>query len=277
MTVRIVRSQSWSNGAADVFVFDNQSPFLLDSYQQFLAGDGPLYVSSGTGEKRIVVLSAREGDLYSRSGIQRYQDLCRESFSIMDDNPASPFFYGEATVGEGSSRAATLNVSPIMSSIRVRSVSCNYSGRPYEGMFFHNDRLFLINVVSEFCPLVAEGGRPVSWLNYGSLTDIIPVIVTEGWGNIGPERVHPDVTLYCYPNPQGSPPTRLVLEGNVGDAKCYYPIDINVPEGGMRYVLDITISRMGTPDPDSVAVPGTYTVEYETVPWYEKEPVTEDF
>lgn len=264
-------------GSIDVFVFCNEAPYLLDSYQQFPAGDAPVYVSSGPGSKIIAALSAKEGDLYARAGVRTYQDLCRVSFQLMEDSPSAPCFFGTAQVDEGSSRNADMVVSSLISSIRVRSVSCDFSGRPYVGSGFHNDRLYFINVVSEFCPLAAEGGRPVSWLNYGVLTDDHPYIVAPGCGDIGPERIYPDVTLYCYPNPAGNPPTRLVLEGTVGDSRCYYPIDINVPRGGMALELDITLHRMGTQDPDSPAVPGTYTVDYSTVPWNEKEPVTEDF
>lgn len=264
-------------GSIDVFVFCNEAPYLLDSYQQFPAGDAPVYVSSGPGSKIIAALSAKEGDLYARAGVRTYPDLFRESFPLLEDSPWAPCFFGTVAVGEGSSRNAAMEVLPLMSSIRVRSVSCDFSGRPYEELCFHNDRLYLVNVVSEFCPLPAEGGRPVSWLNYGALTDDHPYIVAGGCGKTGPGRVYPGIVLYCYPNPKGSPPTRLVLEGTVGDSRCYYPIDIDVPRGGMAIDLDITLHRMGTQDPDSPAAPGTYSVEYSTVPWHEKEPVFEDF
>ena len=276
-TLRIDRAPRLCFGSIDVFVFCSEAPYLLDSYQQFPAGESPLYVSSGPGRKRIVALSAKDGDLYSRAYVRRYQDLGLEALSLVDDSPSAPCFFGTAEVEEGSSRTAVLEVSPLISSIRVGSVSCSFSGRPYEDKFFHNDRLFLVNVVSEFCPLAAEGGRPVSWLNYGELTDLHQFVAASGWGDTGSERIYPDAVLYCYPNPGGSPPTRLVLEGTVGEDRCFYPIDIDVPRGGLELSLDITLHRMGTQDPDSPASPGTYTVEYSTVPWYEKEPVTEDF
>ncbi len=267
----------YSYGSVDVFVFCNEAPYLLDSYQQFPSTDAPVYVSSGQGSKIIAALSAKEGDLYARAGVRTYQDLCRVSFPLLEDSPSAPCFYGTVTVGEGSSRSAAMEVSPLISSIRVRSVSCDFGGRPYEEHGFHNDRLYLVNVVSEFCPLQAEGGRPVSWLNYGAMTDDHPYIAAPGYGDIGRERVYPDMVLFCYPNPRGSPPTRLVLEGTVGPERCFYPINIDVPRGGMAVNLDITLHRMGTRDPDSPAAPGTYTVEYSTVPWNEKEAVVEDF
>ena len=276
LRVRVERTAS-SNSALDVFVFEGEAPYLLDSYQQFPAGEAPVYVVSGPGKKRIVAISSTTGDLYSRSGVSRYQDLSKESFSLLNDSPDNPFCYGEAYADEGSSRDIALYVKPLLSSIRVRSVSCYFIDRPYQDLQFHNDTLSLVNVVSETCLAGAEGGRPVSWLNYGSRTENHPFITAAGVGVIGSERINCNVVLYCYPNPSGSPPTRLVLEGTVGEDRCYYPITIPVLKSGTRLVLDITIGRIGTADPDSEALPGTYTIDYSTEPWYETDTAFEIF
>lgn len=262
--------------ALDVFVFSAEPPYLLDSYQQFPSGESPVYVVSGPGRKRVVALSAT-GDMYSRAGITRYQDLSKESFSLLDDSPLSPFSFGETVVEEGTSQSANMALKPLLSSLRVRSVSCNFSGRPYYETLFHNDSLFLCNAVSESCPMGAEDGRPVSWANYGFRATSHPYLEAGGLGDIGPGRKYSDAVFYCYPNPLGSPPTRLVLDGKVGEERCYYPINLPVQKVGTRLVLDITIHRMGTSDPDSEAVPGTYTLEYSTEPWYETDTVIQTF
>lgn len=269
--------QSSGGSALDVFVFEAETPFLLDSYQQFHAGEEPVYAVSGLGKKRVVAVTSTSGDLYARASVTRYQDLAKESFSLLDDSPAAPFCHGETIVGEGNTGSVNLTLKPLLSSIRLRSVSCNFSGRSYEGDGFHNDNLLLINVVSESCPLGAEGGRPVSWLNYGFQTSGHPYLKADGLGDIGPGRTYCNVLLYCYPNPEGSPPTRLVLEGTVGDIRCYYPINLPVVKSGTRLALDVTIRRMGTSDPDSEALPGTFTVEFTSEPWYERETAIETF
>lgn len=274
--IHIVRAPS-SRGALDVFVFEGEPPYLLDSYQQFPVDDVPLYVVSGPGKKRIVAMSSPTGDIYARASVTRYQDLSKESFSLLEDSSDLPFSYGEITVEGESTRSISMTVKPLMSCVRVRSVSCDFSGRPYYNETCHNNSLFLINAVCETCPLGAEDGRPVAWANYGSHALSHPLLEAEGLGEIGPERKFCDVALYCYPNPQGSPPTRLVLEGTVGDYKCYYPINLPVPKCGTRLLLDITIHRMGTDDPDSEALPGTYTLEYSTEPWYETDTMVETF
>ena len=270
--LRIERAPEASR-SLDVFVFSGEPPYLLDSYQQFPAGESPVYVVSGPGRKRVVALTSASGDIYSRAGINRYQDLSKEAFSLLDDSPGSPFSFGECFVEEGTSRSVSMSLNPLLSSIRVRSVSCDFSGSVYLSSHYHNDNLFLTNAVSESCPLGAEGGRPVSWVNYGYNATSHPFLEAEGLGDIGPERKYTNVVFYCYPNPGGRPPTRLVLEGTVGEKRCYYPINLPVPRSGTRLVLDISIHRMGTSDPDSEAVPGTYTLEYSTEPWYETDTV----
>lgn len=259
--VHIKINRAEAGRALDIFFFDAEEPYLLDCYQQSVVEDSD-YVLSGPGDKIVAAMPATAGDVYARASVSRLQDLYREVFSLEKDSPDNPLRYGLARVGSGASRSLTLNLNPLLCSIRVRSVSCDFSGRPYGVMDFHNDNLFLINAVSESSPLAAEGGHPVSWTNYGFPFSDNPYIYAAG---------APPATFYCYPNPAAKPPTRLVLEGMVGDVHCYYPIDLSLPRGGLSYELDITLHRMGTDNPDCSASPGTYTVEYTTVPWYESE------
>lgn len=264
--IKINRSEE-EQRTLDVFFFEAREPFLLDSYQQ-CTGDGCSYVFSGPGDMIVAALPAKTGDLLSRAWVSRLHDLNSEVFSLENDSPETPLRFGCTRVGSGASRDFVLNINPLICSIRVRSVSCDFSGRPY-GVPFHNDKLFLINAVSESCPLAAEGGHPVSWMNYGFSEEGHPYLMANGCGDVGTERVYPMTTLYCYPNPESKPPTRLVLEGFVGETHCYYPIDIPLIKGGTACDFDITIHRIGTDNPDSPASPGMYTVEWATVPWYE--------
>ena len=250
----------------DLFFFDAKEPFLLDSYQRVSAGEESVYALSGQGRRRIVALSSSERDY---SGVTRFKDLSRASFSLEDDSPRNPLGYVDCIIEEGASRSMDLILLTLLCTVRVRSVSCDVQ--------FHSDSLFIVNAVSEFCPLAAGGGRPVSWLNHGAAESTNPFVSAPGLGIIGKERIYPSLSLYCYPNPGANPPTRLVLEGTVGDARCYYPIDLVLARGGICLDLDITIHRMGTADPDTPASPGIFTVEYSTVPWYEMDTVIETY
>ena len=270
--VKIILQATKVQRALDVYFFDATAPCLLDSYQQILPGDTLSYALSCQGEKRIALLSATAGDLYSRAWVTCYDDLKRVSFRLEDDSPQEPMVYAVADIDAGASRSVELSLKPLLIAIRVKSVSCDF----VDSRMFHNDKFYLVNAVSESCPL--DGGRPVSWSNFGREESEIPFLSGAGLGDIGKERIYPaDAVLYTYPNPGGSPPTRLVLEGTVGDIRCYYPVTLTGLEAGKEYSLDITIKRMGTDDPDTTAVPGTYYIDYITEPWHETASSVETF
>lgn len=268
--IKINRAET-GRQAYDIFFFDSVEPFMLDSYQQ-CTGEKCQYLFSSPGDKIVAALPATAGDLLSRASVSRLHDLYHEVFSLENDSPDAPLRYGYARISGGASRDFDLNLNPLICTIRVKSVSCDFNGRSYGVIsLFHNDNLYLVNAAVESCPLAAEGGHPVSWMNYGYPESNHPYICAKGCGDVGLERVYPDVSFYCYPNPESKPPTRLVLDGWVGDAHCYYPIDIPLTKGGMTYELDVTLHRIGTDSPDCPASPGTYTVEWATVPWYESD------
>ena len=79
------------------------------------------------------------------------------------------------------------------------------------------------------------------------------------------------VDLYCYPNDSdddmmGSPPTRMVVQGDIDGATYYYPVDINRegfgytsgPHGlsrNVKYSYSLLITRKGSTDPDTPVPP----------------------
>lgn len=278
----IVTTKSSADGLLDLFFFDASEPFFLDSYQRITPDASPVYGLSGAGRKLAVAISAREEDIYDRSYVRALGDLSSDIFSLSRERPVNPLLFGSAYLEEGRTRTVMLQLKPALCCIRVRSLCCNFRERPYLGKSLENVKLWLVNAVSEFAPADGAEGRPVSWENYGCLGSDSPLLCQDGIGTVGIERIYPDVSLYCYPNPvedetPGSPFTRLVVEGNVGAVHCYYPVNLEGMMPGKAYDLDITLLRIGTSDPDLPAVTGQIITEYSTVPWNEKEPHTEIF
>ena len=285
----------WSNypipEALDLFFYDTLGARRLDSYQQILrpADDAPLYGLSGAGARYVVALTGVPGSLPAWPETGTYGNLCKLSYSLADENPDSPRLSGECLVPDGLSRLAELPLRTCLSAIRIQSLACDFSGRPYAGAPFFLQQLFLTYAGAECHPLGAGDGYPVSWINPGKLDSTAvqrlgcpEMVLQEGLGAIGPERVYPERTLYCYANPaqeatMGHPVTHLVLSGTVEGQLCYYPIPLPGLEPGCCYVLDITLRRMGTPDPDQPAVPGSYRLESRVRPWEEREPYTVTF
>jgi hypothetical protein len=274
--------------ALDLFFFHTDGAMRLDAYQQVTGLDRNLltYGLSGAGPRRLVVLSGNPGDIYSWADIQTYGSLAKLRFSLEEEDPEQPRLVGETLLEEAQSRKSRLTLQPMLCIIRIRSVAADFSGHPYAGTPFINNRLFLINAGTEYRPLDKEGGGPVSWMNLGSLDSVavagLPhpdMLMQEGCGSVGTRRLYPDRLFFCYANPAaedqpGRPVTRMVLEGDIGPVHCYYPINLPAMEAGTCYQLDLTLTRMGSPDPDIPVESGTVIIESGIQPWKRRDAET---
>ncbi len=278
-----------TSDAIDLFFFDTLGAQKLDTYQQILDVQGPYhpYGVSGPGAKRLVALSGTAGLTDPWLDILNYGSLCKKTYRLEEEDLGAPRLVAETLLEMGASRVTLLYLQPMLTQIRIRSVSCDFSGRPYTGKFFSNSKLYLTYAGTEYKPLGPGGGHPVSWINAGALDSLATLalprpemVLQKGLGDIGPSRQYPDIRFYCYANPgleEGIPHTRLVLEGTVDGQLCYYPLEIPHLEAGKVYSYDITLRRMGSPDPDIPVSSDAVLVETLTVPWERREPSTVTF
>lgn len=274
--------------ALDLFFFHTEEPMRLDAYQQVAGLDQSLftYALSSSGPRHLAIVSGRVGDIFSWSGIQTYGSLGKLRFSLEEEDPERPKLTGETFLEEAQSRQVHLTLHPMLCSIRIRSVAADFSGHPYAGVPFHNNKLFLVNAGTECIPFGEDRGRPVSWMNMGGLDSLSvmgllhpEMLLQEGCGMVDSHRQYPEKVFYCYANPAaedlpGHPVTRMVLEGSIGPTTCYYPINLPDMKPGTCYQLDLTLTRMGSPDPDIPVESGTVIIEAGTVPWNATEPET---
>lgn len=275
--------------AIDLFFFDTLGAQKLDTYQQIPVDprSSRQYGVSGPGAKRLVALSGTAGLTDPWLDILNYGSLCKKTYRLEEENLDEPQLVAEILLDGSSSRISLLNLQPMLSQIRINSVSCDFSGRPYAGKFFSNSKLYLTYAGTEYKPLGPGGGHPVSWINAGALDSLATLalphpelVLQKGLGDIGPSRQNPAVSFYCYANPgwqEGIPHTRLVLEGTLDGHLCYYPLEIPHLEPARVYSFDITLRRMGSPDPDIPVSSDAALVETLTVPWEIREPVTVTF
>lgn len=274
--------------AIDLFFFNLQAAEKLDSYQQipFPEGYSHLYGVSGTGPKRMVALSGIAGVTDPWLDISNYGGICKKTYRLEDEDLDAPQLVAETLVVSGASRYTVLPLLPMISQIRIRSVSCDFSGRPYAGKFFSNSKLYISYAATEYKPLGTGGGRPVSWINAGGLDSLASLalphpewVLQKGYGDIGPSRINIEKSFFCYANPlqDGIPRTRLVLEGMLDGKLCYYPLELANLEPGKTYDFNITLRRMGSPDPDIPVSSDVVWVETLTVPWENREPYTVSF
>ena len=275
--------------AIDLFFFDTLGAQKLDTYQQILdvPGRSRQYGVSGPGAKRLVALSGTAGSTDPWLDIRNYGSICKKTYRLEEEDLDAPQLVAETLLDHSASRITLLNLQPMLSQIRINSVSCDFSGRPYAGKFFSNSKLYLTYAGTEYKPLGPGGGHPVSWINAGALDSLATLalphpemMLQEGLGDIGPQRQYPGLSFFCYANPgrqEGIPRTRLVLEGTLDGHLCYYPIEIPHLEAAQAYSFDITLRRMGSPDPDIPVSSDAALVETITVPWQDREPTTVSF
>lgn len=267
---------TWTNNpiqdTVDLFFFDTSGIQLLDAYQRVRNAEGKSVAGlSRSGVKRLVALRGLSSGADQWYRVRTYADLSKTSFLLEKDSPQDPLLWGEALVEDASSREVSLALSPLLTRIHLRSVSCDFSTQPYSDFCFFNKHLYLTYAGAECRPLGAgDFPEPLSWLNPGFLDSAevrrLPhpeMLWQEGLGVIGPERIYPGRDFYCYPGRQ----TCLVLEGTVGADVCYYPIPLRGLRPGQTYELDLTLQRKGAPDSDTPVESGTVVAETLTVPW----------
>ena len=265
--------------AVDLFFFDTQGSQLLDAYQQVVQLDReqPVYGMCALGAKRLVALSGTVGETNRWADIRTFGNLQKHVFSLAEESARTPLLFGEALLEEGASRQCFLNLNPLLTAIRLRSVSCDFLGRPYFGKKFYLTKLFLTYAGSEYRPLEGGDGEPVSWVNPGYLDSVAlrnfrePELVWQkGPGIVGWDPVYPEQTLYCYPGSR----THLVLEAQYDTLTCYYPIPLPQLVANTCLQLDVTLTRLGSSSPDIPTVSGAVSLQTQRFPWEKREPST---
>lgn len=280
--IYILRSEKTTPGSLDLFFFHDDELQRLDAYQRIEnPDDSPVNGIAGSGKHLVAAISNFPADSYSWKDIQSFTHLTDRQFHLEDENPENPFLFGLAHLEAGLSRTCKMSLRPMLAALTLRSVSCDFSGKPYEGKALEEVSIFLINVTGIVHPLDGDGVREDSFINPGfldrkSLEGMAhPEMLYQELGmDFGAERKEVGCTLYAYPNPieeesLGKPFTRFVIEGVLDGKRCYYPINIPSLYADRRYNMDITLTRMGSPDPDTAVEPGTVILEIKTRPWAE--------
>ena len=284
--IYILRAKKTTLQGLDLFFFHDDALALLDSYQHI---DAPAQERvqgiAGSGAHHLVAFSNVPASRFQWSDIRSVPALSSVSFSLEDDSPAAPFLFGECPLEEGRSRRCTLRLTPALCKIELRSLSCDFRGKAYEGLPFHLERIFLTYANEAYQPL--SPGTAMSYRNPGYLAELShfqhPEMLLRPIGqDISATRMVLEESLYCYPNPatgaeMGRMPTHLVLEGTLDGQHCYYPIPLPALEANTHYSVQLTLTRLGSTDPDIPVESGTLILESETQPWNQAEHRTISF
>ena len=284
--IYILRAKKATLSSLDLFFFHDDELESLDAYQRIEdPGEASVQGIAGSGAHRIVAFTNQDEDRYVWSDIRSFPALSSLSFSLEQDSPVAPFLYGQARVEAGNSRRCQLTLQPALAAIELRSLCCDFRGKGYEGALFHLERIFLTWANGLYLPL--DPGAALSYLNPGRLdTSLSPrhtqLLQAETARDIGEHREEIGQTLYTYPNPareasMGQMVTNLVLEGVLEGQRCYYPLPLPGVEANRHHIIQLTLTRMGSPDPDIPLEVGTLILENNTQPWTQAEEHTVRF
>lgn len=275
----------------DIFTFNDDILMRLDSYLRIEDPDSyDIDIRSQNGPKHIIICAnARNGkegwtDINSVQSLEdRYADLVYERRDRL-------LMTGRRDIMAGSSGRNTISVRPLVGEITLRSIRCDFTGRPYAGQKITDVSIYLTNVNAR-CRMLAEGSvKPTHIMNAGGLDpeDVKrmsdPDLLYRALDtDIGYRTCMPDIRFLCYPSswPEespGTPFTRLVIEGTLDGERLMWPIDVNRAEGtgnpgvhrNCSYVYDVVITRKGVFDPEETISTDMMDIRMEVRKWEEK-------
>lgn len=275
----------------DILVFNNDQMQKLDCYQKVEGySEGVLNIGSQSGKKIIFVCANSVWDTDSWMTISCLSDLGERKAELENEDRKHPLMTGQVRT-DGNGESGQVYLKRLSSEILLRSVSCDFIGKPYQGERISNVKAYIINV-NGTCSILEDGTVfPERIINRGCLqeSDMMrfsdpSLIVGDIDGEIGDAITYPGLSFICYPNNAesdgpGTPYTRLVIEGMIGSEKWYWPVNINQSGDSERpgidlncqYIYDIMITGKGSTDPDIPVRSDAVTINMETVKWKEKE------
>lgn len=243
---------------ADIFIYDAETG-ILDSWQSWESGDGDIVTCSSASRDRIAVAIANLPEReYRLDEIRSLEDLPKLRCQLEEDHPEAPVMTGQLRVGDGYDEAGTMELTPLLCRVSLRSLQTDFSQRAYADARLENVRIFLSGAGCETRLFPEEEESFPS--GYTDLPD-----------------ASPDTDLFCYANPAaedgpGAPMTRLVIRADLLGETWYYPIDIPQPKRNLSYLFDVTITMTGARTPDEPVDATAVRVGLTVQDWEEKAP-----
>lgn len=276
--------------SVDALVFNDDILQRIDCYQHVEdIRNGTIQIGSCNGEKIVFLCANSQWGKDAWRAASSINSLKEMNVDLEDEDRLYPLMSSCRQVETGS-EDAEITLERLSGIVRLRSVSCDFSGKPYAGEKITDAKVYLTNVNGSCSILQDDAERIERIINYGGLIpeDIHGFrdssLIISHIGAITTETAYPETELVCYPNtvPEetaGAPFTRLVIEGKIQGETWYWPININRGcsnshegiQGNTIYTYDIVIRRKGTQDPDNPITPEAAETTFETERWSEKE------
>lgn len=281
--------------SVDAFVFNDDALQRIDCYQKCNGlTDGQILVGSSSGKKIVLLCANAPWSKKDWEDVSSYTKASSVRMGLEDEDREYPTMSATTHITAGGKEGITLE--RLTSEVALKSIQCDFSGKPYEGEEITDAKVYLINI-NATCRLTPTDNEPIERIiNHGNLIqeDMNKFkslnFVFSNLGTIKLTHTYPDVRFLCYPNTSteesiGTPFTRLVVEGKIQGETWYWPININRNketdhEGiirNRRYNYDITIRSKGTKDPDTPIIPEMAETIFTIEKWKEKNPYQVSF
>lgn len=280
-------------GGLDMLVFCNDKLQYLECWQKTpFSGNGDVAVASMTGEKILMACCGLESTPEDWMWVSSIASLDDAWSALENESRNDPVMSGSCVfhAGRTTEERPELVLRSLSSEIHLRSLKCDFSGKPYEGEKLSDIHVYLTNVNAS-CRIWNDPGIATRIINQGRLIveDIArfkdqSLIYQRIDGEVGDDGITTDIRFRCYPNVSsqeglGSHFTRLVIQGKLDGNVWYWPIDINRGEGcttegiegNCSYTFDIVLTRKGSADPDTAIKTESATIMMEVEKWEEKE------
>lgn len=273
----------------DAFLFEENGK--LNCYQRLESPDDICEIASGSGEKQLLLVANCNKGIYEWANIKSLTSAADIYVNLEDEVREHPVMTSLQIITAGKEAKAKLY--PLRSEIVLRSLRCDFSGKPYQDELMTDIKIYLsyVNASCSIIPsqrvmpsrIISAGILDKQQLNRFKEKGIIWSEIAE---SIGRETVQINKSLFCYANEPteesiGSPFTRLVIEGTIEGNTYYYPIKINTGEGGIargcRYIFDVILTRTGATNPDGELAEEDAVIKMELKKWKDKDWYTVSF
>lgn len=273
----------------DALVFNNDIIQKIDCYQRFEHITEDVINIGSCGGPKIIFLCANS--IWNKDEwriAESFHKTNQMRVNLEEEDRSHPIMCAEIHTDAGASNMEA-NFERLSCMVGIRSISCDFEGKPYDGEKVTDARAYLINVNGSSSIRPQSSDHIERIINHrGLINDDIKAfkdstLIISHIGTISPTASYPDIELTCYPNTCTQENaitqfTRLVIEGKILGERWFWPIDINRDQYGkgglernMKYSYDVVITRKGTKDPNKPITSEMAVIAFEAEKWTEKE------
>lgn len=271
--IRSLQAIVFNNGYIDGYSRADRIEANGDDIGETIEVGETIRVNCSTGT-REVFLVVNGPDL---SEVETKTALLATTASLSSESTTGIVLIGSDTVDLLATSSATIDVHRLRSRVAIHKITRAFTSTTLAEKYFAVKRIYLVNVAGD--TNLAATALPTTWFNkraYASeLSSITMDTVNRNLANNA--SLEQSYYYYAYPNLTEDDSysetwsgryTRLVIEVQIGNDTCYYPINIPMMESNKSYEIEeLILTRFGSESPDRPVTTKDCTFEMNIVDW----------